>query len=159
MHKALRAGFIFGLTSGVTTTLGLMVGLHSGTHSKLAVIGAILTIAIADAFSDSLGIHLSEESENLKEKYIWEATFSTFISKLLFPLTFVIPVIMFDLNTAMVISIIWGLLCISYFSYSIAVHRRKKPLKIIMEHLVIAAIVIVLAHFTGDLIAKYITWQ
>jgi len=60
----LKVGFSFGLTSGIITTLGLMVGLNAGTHSKLVVIGGILTIAIADAFSDALAIHISEESEN-----------------------------------------------------------------------------------------------
>jgi hypothetical protein len=34
-----------------------MIGLISGTESKIAVICCILTIAIADAFSDALGIH------------------------------------------------------------------------------------------------------
>ena len=47
MKRSVKAGFSFGLTSGVITTLGLMVGLHSSTHSKLVVIGGILTIAIA----------------------------------------------------------------------------------------------------------------
>ncbi|MBW2265656.1 MAG: hypothetical protein JRF28_05735, partial [Deltaproteobacteria bacterium] len=56
MKHALKTGLSFGLTSGTITTLGLMVGLHSGTHSKLVVLGGILTIAIADAFSDALGI-------------------------------------------------------------------------------------------------------
>lgn len=37
----------------------LMAGLHSGTHSRAIVIGGILTIAIADAMSDALGIHVS----------------------------------------------------------------------------------------------------
>jgi len=63
MKHSLKTGFSFGLTSGIITTLGLMMGLHSGTHSKTVVIGGILTIAIADAFSDALGIHISEESE------------------------------------------------------------------------------------------------
>ena len=63
MKDSLRTGICFGLTSAVITTLGLMVGLHSGTHSRLVVLGGILTIAIADAFSDALGIHMSEESE------------------------------------------------------------------------------------------------
>ncbi|HID20408.1 MAG TPA: hypothetical protein EYP28_05685, partial [Methanophagales archaeon] len=62
MKHSLKIGFSFGLTSAIITTLGLMVGLHSGTHSKLVVIGGVLTIAIADAFSDALGIHISEES-------------------------------------------------------------------------------------------------
>jgi len=64
MRHSLKVGFSFGLTSGIITTLGLMVGLHSGAHSKLVLIGGVLTIAIADAFSDALGIHMSEESEN-----------------------------------------------------------------------------------------------
>ena len=65
MKDSLRTGISFGLTSGIITTLGLMVGLHSGTHSRVIVIGGILTIAIADAFSDALGIHISEESKNV----------------------------------------------------------------------------------------------
>jgi len=64
MKDSLRTGVSFGLTSAVITTLGLMVGLQSGTHSKIVVLAGILTIAIADAFSDALGIHVSEEAES-----------------------------------------------------------------------------------------------
>lgn len=64
MRHSLKVGFSFGITSGILTTLGLMVGLSSGTNLKLAVVGGILTIAIADSFSDTMGIHISEESEN-----------------------------------------------------------------------------------------------
>jgi len=72
VKDSLRIGLSFGLTSAVITTLGLMVGLHSGTHSKVVVLGGILTIAIADAFSDALGIHVSEESEHATTaKHIW----------------------------------------------------------------------------------------
>ena len=55
MKDLLRTGISFGLTSAVITTLGLMVGLNSGTHSQIVVLGGIITIAIADAFSDALG--------------------------------------------------------------------------------------------------------
>ncbi|MFB6357478.1 MAG: hypothetical protein ABEJ96_00270, partial [Thiohalorhabdaceae bacterium] len=61
MRESLRAGLNFGMTSGVITTLGLMVGLHSGTRSALAVIGGILTIAVADSLSDAMGVHVSKE--------------------------------------------------------------------------------------------------
>jgi len=64
MKDSLRTGISFGLTSAVITTLGLMVGLHSGTGSRLVVLGGILTIAIADAFSDALGIHISEKGSD-----------------------------------------------------------------------------------------------
>ena len=58
---------------------------QTGTHSKPAVIDGVLTMAIADAFSDALGIHTSEESENKHtRKEIWESTISTFLSKFIF---------------------------------------------------------------------------
>ena len=154
MRHSLKVGFSFGLTSGIITTLGLMVGLHSGTHSTLVVIGGVITIAIADAFSDALGIHLSEESENKHtEKEIWESTIATFLSKFVFALTFIVPLLLFKLSTAVIVSIIWGLSLISAFSFYLARQQKAKPWKIVTEHLVIALVVIVATHYVGKLIA------
>ena len=154
MEHSLKVGFCFGLTSGIITTLGLMVGLHSGTHSKLVVLGGILTIAIADAFSDALGIHISEESENKHtSKEIWKSTFSTFLSKFVFALTFVVPVLLFELSTAIIASIIWGLSILSILSYCIAREQKAKPWKVVLEHLVIALIVISTTHLVGGWVA------
>lgn len=151
MKHSLKTGLSFGLTSGIITTLGLMVGLHSGTHSKLVVIGGILIIAIADAFSDALGIHVSEESEGKhNEKEIWLSTISTFFSKFIFALTFVVPVLLFQLSTAIVVSIIWGLLLLSIFSFKLAKEQKINPWKMILEHLAIALFVIVITHYLGD---------
>jgi VIT1/CCC1 family predicted Fe2+/Mn2+ transporter len=155
MKHSLKTGFSFGLTSGIITTLGLMVGLHSGTHSKLVVIGGILTIAIADSFSDALGIHISEESENKHtKKEIWESTISTFLSKFVFALTFVILLLLFQLSTAIIISVIWGLSLLGIFSYFIAKEQEVKPWKVIIEHLAIALVVIVITHYVGDWIGS-----
>ncbi len=108
MKDSLRTGITFGLTSAVITTLGLMVGLHSGTHSRTVVLGGILTIAIADAFSDALGIHVSEESENTHTtRQIWLSTFATFFAKFLFALTFAVPVFFLSLTTAIFVSLVW----------------------------------------------------
>jgi len=156
MDKSLKTGLSYGLTSGVITTLGLMVGLHSGTHSKLAVLGGIITIAVADAFSDALGIHISEESENAhSKKEIWMSTGATFLSKFLFALSFVIPVVLFKLSTAILISIIWGMTALSILSYKIARSQGTNPWKTIAEHLLIALAVIVATHFLGDLISTF----
>lgn len=155
IKHSLKIGFSFGLTSGIITTLGLMVGLYSGTHSRFVVIGGILTIAIADAFSDALGIHISEESE-LKHtsKEIWEATFSTFLSKFVFALIFIIPVLLLELSKAITVSIILGLSLLGIFSFSIAREQRKiEPWKVVTEHLVIALVVIVLTSYIGNWIS------
>lgn len=156
MRHPISVGFSFGLTSGIITTLGLLVGLNSGTHSKTVVLGGILTIAVADAFSDAMGIHISEESEGIhRNREIWEATISTFLFKFISATTFVIPVLWFDLKTAVEVSVIWGLLLLSILSYRIAKEENRSPWKIITEHLIIAGIVIAATHYVGSWAAKF----
>jgi VIT1/CCC1 family predicted Fe2+/Mn2+ transporter len=155
MRHSLKTGLSFGLTSGIITTLGLMVGLNSGTHSKLVVIGGILTIAIADAFSDALGIHVSEESENKHtDREIWESTIFTFIAKFIFAMTFVVPILLFPLATAITVSIVWGLSMLSIFSFYLAREQDEKPWKVAGEHLLIAVVVIIITHEIGHWIAS-----
>jgi VIT1/CCC1 family predicted Fe2+/Mn2+ transporter len=156
MRLSIRKGFSFGLTSGIITTLGLIVGLHSGTHSNIVIIGGILVIAIADAMSDALGVHVSEESENKHStKEIWESTVSTFLSKFVFALIFIIPVLFLQLSTAIIVCVIWGLSLITIFSYYIAKQQNVKPYSIILEHLIIAIMVIMITHYVGDWIATF----
>lgn len=150
MRHSFKVGFCFGITSGIITTLGLMVGLNSGTNSQLAVIGGILIIAIADALSDSLGIHMSEEAENCHtSKEIWEATFSTFLCKFVIACSFIIPVLIFELWIAVIVGLIWGLSLLSVFSYYIALEQKKKSWIVVSEHLFIAVVVVVIAHYVG----------
>ena len=147
-------GISFGLTSGIITTLGMMVGLDSGTHSKLAVLGGILTIAIADAFSDALGMHISEESENVhSNKEVWESTIATFCAKLIFALTFVIPVLLLALGDAIMISVIWGMLVLGIISFWMAKEQKSKPWHVIGEHWTIALLVVFITHFVGEWIS------
>ena len=158
IRHPIKTGLSFGLTSAIITTLGLMVGLHSGTGSKLVVISGILIIAIADAFSDALGIHMSEESENKHStKEIWESTIATFFSKFIFASTFIIPLLLFPLNTAIVVSVLYGLVLLSLFSLYMAKEQGEKPWKVIGEHLVIAIVVIVLTHYIGEWIGALCT--
>jgi VIT1/CCC1 family predicted Fe2+/Mn2+ transporter len=153
---SIKTGLSFGLTSATITTLGLMVGLHAGTNSKLVVIGGILIIAIADAFSDALGIHVSEESENKHTTLeIWEATIATFLAKFIFASTFIIPLLLFSLSTAIVVSVLYGLSLLCLFSFYMAKGQGDKPLKVVAEHLVIAVVVIIITHYVGDWVRIY----
>ncbi len=148
MKQAIKKGLGFGLTSGIITTLGLIIGLAASTSSKNVVISGILIIALADSLSDALGIHISEEADSKKSKeHIWKSTIATLLSKIIFALSFIIPVLLFSLTTALIISIIWGLLLICLFTYYIT-----KSIKAIFEHLGIAILVIILTYFIGSLI-------
>lgn len=156
MKLSFKKGFSFGLTSGVITTLGLMVGLHSTTHSAIVVIGGILIIAIADALSDSLGMHVSVEYENKHApKEIWIATISTFLSKFVVAMTFIAPVMIFSLSTAILVSVFWGLFLISLFSFHMAREQKGDHHKVIAEHLAIAVLVIIITHYVGDWVSNF----
>jgi VIT1/CCC1 family predicted Fe2+/Mn2+ transporter len=154
LKDSIVKGLCFGLTSAIITTLGLMAGLHSFSGSKLVVMGGVLTIAIADACSDALGIHVSEEAEKTHTaKEVWEATLTTFFAKFLFALTFLVPVFLFDLSTAILIGVVYGFLLLALLSYAIAKDGTENPWKVVAEHLVIAVIVVVLTHEIGDWIS------
>ena len=155
MDHSLRTGICFGLTSAIITTLGLMVGLHSFTGSKSIILGGILTIAIADACSDAFGIHIAEESETIHtKKEVWISTLATFLTKFGFAMTFIVPVLVFDLNTAINVGIIWGVIMLTILSYSIAKMQHETPLKIIGEHVALALALIFVTHLIGDWITE-----
>lgn len=156
MRSSLRSGISFGLTSGVITTLGLLVGLQAGTHSRLAVIGGVLTIAIADALSDALGMHIAKESETgASTATLWLSALSTFVSKFILAISFIVPVLAFPLVTAVWASIAYGLIVLGLLSYFIARSQGAPPAKTIGEHIAIAVIVVILTHFTGVWISRH----
>lgn len=155
MDHSVGTGFSFGLASGIITTVGLMVGLDSSTHSRLAVLGGILTIAVADAFSDAMGIHVSEESEaKHTEREIWKSTLSTWLTKFVVALSFVVPVLMLPLESAVIASIVWGLLLLGGFSFGLARKQGIAPWAAVSEHLLIAVVVIGLTRYVGYLISE-----
>ncbi|MFA5926933.1 MAG: VIT1/CCC1 transporter family protein [Patescibacteria group bacterium] len=156
MNHSIKTGLSFGLTSGVVTTLGLLIGLSSGTESRLAVIGGILTIAVADALSDALGIHISEESENQHTPAeIWLSTLSTLVGKIIFALSFVIPVVLLPLYQAVIASVVWGALVLAFFSYCLAKRQKMSPVGVVLEHLTVLGIVVVASHIVGSTISRY----
>lgn len=157
MKLSVEKGFIFGLTSSVITALGLMIGLDAATNSKLAVVGGIVAIAIADACSDAISVHSIEEAEKRKQKQVWESAYSAFSAKLLFTLTFLIPVLLFPLKTAIMVAIVWGILLISGISYRAARSLKQDPKKLIVQHLLLMIIVLFITYYVGRFVSYYFT--
>jgi len=150
VKDSFKTGIGFGLTSAIITTLGLMIGLYSGTRSEIAILGGIITIAIADAFSDALGIHISEEcKDNSDTKHIWESTIATFFSKFIFAMTFAVPIFLLDIGVAIYVNLIWGFALLAIFSYYISILKNENPIWIIIEHVTIASLVIVISYYVG----------
>lgn len=143
-------GISFGVTSGVITTVGLLVGLSAGTSSEVAVVAGVLTIAVADSLSDALGIHISEESEGVHTaRETWSAAAATFAAKLVMATTFVVPVLLLPLGTAVVVGVVWGTLALALLSFYAGRRQGVDPRPIVLEHLGVAAAVIVAAQLLG----------
>ena len=114
----------------------------------------ILIIAIADALSDSLGMHISEEASEKSSKEVRESTLATFTAKFLVGITFVIPIITLPLQTSVMVSIVWGLILITVLSYFIAKRDKKNPLWTISEHVALMLFIILVTHNIGAWISS-----
>jgi VIT1/CCC1 family predicted Fe2+/Mn2+ transporter len=157
----LITGVSFGLTSGVITSLGMIVGIHAATASKLAVIAGIVVMSIADGLADAVGLHVVEEAEVEKGKVkhtakeTWLTTVFTFLSVSGFILTFVVPILLFPLKTAIFIAIAWGILLLILLNFYIAKIRNERPVKLISEHVLLALFVVIISYLAGSLIAVW----
>ena len=100
-------------------------------------------IAVADALSDALGIHLSQEAENRhRPKDVWQATFFTFSAKFFTALSFIVPLLLFPLKVAALVNIFWAVLLLVVFNFYLAYLQNKNPLFLIAEHMFIAALAV-----------------
>jgi len=144
--------FSFGASSAIITILGLITGLDTLAHPKLSIIGGILIIAVADNISDSLGIHIYQESECLEPKEIWISTFTNFLSRLFVSLTFILLIAFLPMDIAVISSIAWGLILLGVMSYTIAKGEEASPHRAVLEHIAIAVAVIAISSFAGKFI-------
>jgi VIT1/CCC1 family predicted Fe2+/Mn2+ transporter len=147
--------YIFGSSAAIITDVSLIVGLGSARAGKGPILAGLLTIAVADNISDSLGIHLYKESEGYGEKLSLLSTILNFISRLLISCTFIVIVLVLPMAQALYVGLIWGLLLIVFISYLISRNNRDNPIKEMAIHVLIAAVVIVLSRFLGHEIAVY----
>lgn len=138
--------FSFGGTSAIITNISLIVGLNS----KSNIIGGLLVIALADNISDSLGIHIYQESETRRGSSNLLSTISNFTVRLLVSLTFILIILLLPIYPAQIIAVIWGIILLSFMTYLIARANKVNPIFEVVRHLAIAVVVITASKFIGD---------
>jgi vacuolar iron transporter family protein len=147
--RAQQYKYIFGATTAVMINMGLVVGFNHGVGAKLNIISSILVIAIADNLTDSLGIHIYQESQKLMAKNVWLSTLANFMTRFLVSLLFVLIILILPLPLAVACSLVFGLISLSAISYLIAKQRKSNPTMAIIEHLALALLVIFSSHYLG----------
>jgi vacuolar iron transporter family protein len=146
--------FSFGVTSATVTGLAFIVGLSRNVNPKLSIIGSLSVFAAADNISDSLGIHVFQESDLKEPKAVRVSTFSNFLTRLLVTIVFILLVAFLPIGYAVISSIVWGISLLAVLSYFIAKQQRNNPYSAIFQHVAIAAAVIIVSNFLGEWITK-----
>lgn len=150
LKKFHSSNFSFGATAAIVTSIALIVGLNKTTgNPKPAIISALLMVALADNIVDSLSIHIYQES-NLSDKvFVQRITVNNFLTRIVIAFCFIAMVFFLSVKTAVIVSIITGLILLTLMSYIIAKNRGINPYPTIFNHLLVAIIVIVASNFLG----------
>jgi hypothetical protein len=72
----------FGGTAAIVTSMALMAGLEAANAAKAAEVSALLIAAVADNLTDSLSVHLYQESEGLERREAFVGTLANFATRL-----------------------------------------------------------------------------
>lgn len=150
-HMQIR-NFSFGATAAIVTSIGLIVGLDAATATKATILSGLLIVAIADNLTDSLSIHIYQESEQLEPRAAFRATLINFAARLGLSLSFVLLMVILPLRVAVVASILWGLLLLTGLSCVLARTRKLPVLPEIAKHVAVAAIVMLSSKIIGHII-------
>ena len=139
--------YSFGSTSAIITIMALIAGLDATQNAKTNIIRTLLIIGLADNISDTLGIHIFQESEGQKPRAVWLSTATNFISRFITVFIFIGIILSLPMSAALPISLVFGLVILSVVSYIVARKRRMNPIISIVEHLAIALFVVLVSHF------------
>lgn len=141
--------FSFGGVAAVVTSLGLIIGLDAASASRATIVGGLLIVAIADNLTDSLSIHMYQESERLDARKAFRATLINFATRFSLALSFVLLMIILPLRIALIASSIWGLLLLTGLTYVIARDRGRPVMPELLKHIAAAVAVLVASKAIG----------
>jgi len=134
--------FSYGATSALVTGMALVSGLDAANGRRLTIITGLLIFAIADNLSDSLSIHVYQESERLNERAAFRATLANFATRFALSLSFVLIVVLVPVPFLVIVAIIWGSGVLCMMTAVLARQRGVSVASEVAKHLALAAVVI-----------------
>ena len=148
--------YSLGSTAAIVTSVGLIVGLGTATVSRATIVSGLVIIAVADNISDSLSIHIYQESENLEARAAFRATVSNFFARLVVAMSFVALVLVLPPSTVAVASVGWGVLLLGALTFGVARVRNVSPGREMLKHIVVALIVVAASRILGEWITAHV---
>jgi len=139
----------FGGPAAIVTSTGVIVGLRTATMGKAAIAGSLLILALADNLTDSLGLHIYQESEKPPPREAFLTTVANFFTRLLLASSFVALLLIVPSAQLVYVSILWGLSLLAVLSFAIAKLRKVSAASEIIKHCAVALAVIALSQLIG----------
>jgi len=141
--------FSYGATSALVTGMALVTGLNAANSERLTIIAGLLIFAVADNLTDSLSIHVYQESERLETRAAFRATVANFAARLSLSFSFVLIVLLAPVRVAVFAALVWGGLVLCAMTAFLARIRGVPVTTEIAKHLTLAAIVIAASKAIG----------
>jgi adenylate cyclase class IV/VIT1/CCC1 family predicted Fe2+/Mn2+ transporter len=146
----------FGVTSGILTTAGVLMGVHSASASRLAIMASLVSVAMADSWSDAFGMFNSKMSERgVTRASALRFAGATLVAKMTVPLLFVVPVATLPLPRAINVCLAIGAILLSLLSAEQALVSQKPVARLVCRNLVLALFIINVSRLAG----KAIGWM
>ena len=121
------------------------------------MVSALLIAAVADNLTDSLSVHMYQESERLEEREAFVGTLTNFATRFIVCLTFVLIVALFRKHAAAVVGIVWGISLLTALTYILARHRQVSAMSEVGKHLAVAMVIIFVSKSIGHWVTAHVT--
>ncbi len=139
----------FGGPAAIVTSMALIVGLDAATAAKATVVTSLLIIGVADNLTDSLSVHIYQESERLAERQAFRTTVANFFTRIFVALSFVFLFLFFPTSMAIYVCVAWGFVLLSGLSWLLARVRGANVISEMWKHSAVALVVIALGKALG----------
>jgi VIT1/CCC1 family predicted Fe2+/Mn2+ transporter len=134
-----------------------VVGLASADTSRATLIGGLLIVGIADNLTDSLSVHLYQESEGLESREAFVSTVTNFCARLIITATFVTLVVVLPRSWLVPAAIVWGLALLGTLTVLLARQRHASVGRELLRHFAIAIVVIGISRAIGVFVSSHLT--
>lgn len=136
--------------------MALITGLGAANAGKASVVSALLIAAVADNLSDSLSVHMYQESERLEQGEAFIGTLSNFATRLMVCLSFVLMIVLVPPQLASICGLLWGMSLLAVLSWILAEQRKVSGVSEVAKHLGVALAIILVSKSVGHWIAVHV---
>jgi len=159
-------GVAFGTADGVICTLGLIFGVAIATNNISLIIISAVAGGVANSFANSIGVFISQSAErgvqmqrkeighethvHTKQETVLNAAFS-FIASLAVLSILLLPFLIFNIGTALILTSILGIVILFTLGFMIAKLTRENRMKTAVIFVLLGIAGVVVGYIIGSL--------